>query len=78
MWTWKAGLGTQAPNLPVSAQQRWQRAAGAPGLGLSSTTRGGPRAAARPEDHQPVLLGTRTHGSAAEPALAGPQQHRAP
>lgn len=37
---------------------------------------GGLRAAARREDHQPVLLGL-AHGRAPEPAVPGPQQHRA-
>ena len=75
MWTWKAGPGAQAPNLS-SLRRRWlERAAGAPDAGRLQP-HGGLRAAAGREDHQPVLLGL-ADGRAPEPALAGPQQHRA-
>lgn len=54
--------------------RRWaERAAGASDPGGVQPHRG-LRAAAGRADHQPMLLGF-THGRAAEPAVAGPQQH---
>ena len=72
---WKASPGAQALT-SRSLHRRWlERTAGAPDAGRLQP-HGGLRAAARREDHQPLLLGLED-GRAPEPALTGPQQHRA-
>lgn len=73
--TWTASLGTQTRNLSSLCRCRLERAAGAPNTGRVQP-HWGLRAAPWREDHQPVLLGL-SHGRAPQPALPGPQQHRA-
>lgn len=63
------------PNLSYLCRCWPERAPGAPDAGRVQPHRG-LRAAAGREDHQPVLLGL-PHRRAPEPAVPGPQQHRA-
>lgn len=77
MWTGGAfrGVGGAQGNLSSLRRRGPERPAGAPDAGRLQP-HGGLRAAAGRADHQPVLLGL-ADGRAPQPAVAGPQQHRA-